>query len=657
MISRLLLLLSCFYFVSFNSKAGATEELFSYLDEHIWLLMDNGDYSAGLVKSKEVATRAEKVNSPRILATAYNTLGSAYLYTGNYPEALKVLYKALRIREELKDIPDIANTYNNIANVYYSQKDLENALKNFNNSLRYLEQTDIRAGIAATANNIGLIHADRKEFEKALAYFRQSYVIDSTDGNTEGLALSHLNFGRAYFDQGNYIKAEQHYSKGLELIDSIQDTYIISKLLLNSSNLDVYKKDFKTAKMKADKALEIAEELDNPADKRDVFLCYHTVDSAKADHASAYFSYRQFIKFRDMVQNEENAQRSAEARVQYEFDKKQAVLEAEQEKKNAILKEEQSKQRVIRDSLLAGFALVLVLAGVSYKAYVTKKKANIEVSRQKEEISFQKTLVEEKNKEIVDSINYARQLQTAILPPQKLIDQYLPGNFILFKPKDIVAGDFYFFESTRDTLFIAAADCTGHGVPGAMVSVICCNALSRTVKEFGIEDPAKILDKVNDLVLETFEKSELTISDGMDISLVAIERSSLTNENRKLTWAGANNPLWILRKKDISQAGYEFEELKGNKQPIGRYDNRVAFQKHEVLLKQDDQLYLFSDGFADQFGGPKGKKFRNSQLKETILDTARLQAPAQKTEIEQLFEAWRGDQEQTDDVTLIRVTL
>ena len=229
---------------------------------------------------------------------------------------------------------------------------------------------------------------------------------------------------------------------------------------------------------------------------------------------------------------------------------------------------------------------MILLAFFIFRGYRQKQKANEIITFQKEEVEHQKMLLEEKNKDILDSITYAKRLQEAILPPMKLIKEFFRESFVLYKPKDIVAGDFYWMEHRGDIVFIAAADCTGHGVPGALVSVVCSNALNRTVKEFHITEPGKILDKVRELVVETFEKSESNVQDGMDISLCCINTG--TNE---LQWSGAYNSLIYIQRG-------EMHELVGDKQPIGKSDKANPFKTHSIQLEKGDSLYLYSDGIC-----------------------------------------------------------
>lgn len=262
-----------------------------------------------------------------------------------------------------------------------------------------------------------------------------------------------------------------------------------------------------------------------------------------------------------------------------------------------------------------------------------------------QEIHRQKEMVEEKNKEIVDSINYALRLQQAILPPMEKVQEKLPESFILFKPKDIVSGDFYWMDARKDTLLIAAVDCTGHGVPGAMVSVVGANGLNRCVKEFNLTKPSEIMDRLTDIIIETFEGNEHDgeVKDGMDMAMCAIDR-----KNKKIEYCGANNPLWILRK-----GGTEVEEIKADKQPIGKFEFRKPFTNHSIALQKGDLVYIFTDGYADQFGGPKGKKFKYKTLQTLILQMADKPMDEQREILDTCFEEWRGVLDQVDDVCVI----
>jgi serine phosphatase RsbU (regulator of sigma subunit) len=224
-----------------------------------------------------------------------------------------------------------------------------------------------------------------------------------------------------------------------------------------------------------------------------------------------------------------------------------------------------------------------------------------------------------------------------------MFQKFLPTSFVLYKPKDIVAGDFYWLENTKEGTLFAVADCTGHGVPGAMVSVVCSHALNQSVREFGKKAPGEILDKARELVINEFSSSQQEVKDGMDIALCLLK-------GKYLRFSGANNPLWIVRKTEVI-------ELKPNKQPVGKHAQEAPFETREFNLADGDVLYLFSDGYADQFGGVKAKKFKSASLKKLLLSIHTLSMQEQRAILEESFEKWRGSLEQVDDVCIIGVRI
>lgn len=269
-----------------------------------------------------------------------------------------------------------------------------------------------------------------------------------------------------------------------------------------------------------------------------------------------------------------------------------------------------------------------------------------EIAKQNTKLEIQKAEIEQKSNDILDSIKYAERIQTAILPTDDTLNNIFEGeHFVLYKPKDIVSGDFYWADKFDNQAIFAAVDCTGHGVPGAFVSIVGFNGLNRTVNEFDLRQPAQILDKLTDLVVGTFAKSESQIKDGMDIALCNIDYSK-----NILTYAGANNPLILIRNGELT-------EIKANKQPIGEFHNRVPFTNHELKLEKGDCIYVFSDGFADQFGGEKGKKFKNKALKELLIEISTFDMRTQRAKLSEAFENWKGDFEQLDDVCMFGVKI
>lgn len=283
------------------------------------------------------------------------------------------------------------------------------------------------------------------------------------------------------------------------------------------------------------------------------------------------------------------------------------------------------------------------LAQTKSNAELIKLKKNLEKMVSKRTLELKKVLVKvhQQRKEITENIHYAKRIQKAILPSDRIINDYFKDNFIFYQPKDIVAGDFYWFEKYNEKIVFAVADCTGHGVSGAMVSIVCHNALNRALHEFGIEKPNEILDKVKSLVIETFSKNEEIVLDGMDLALC-----SLDPKTNILQFSGANNPLYIIRDNELL-------EIKADKQPIGKYDIENPFTLKEFQLQKNDMVYIFTDGFPDQFGGPKGKKMKYNRFKELLNKVSQLPIKQQDANLRLEFEAWKGTLEQIDDVTII----
>lgn len=260
----------------------------------------------------------------------------------------------------------------------------------------------------------------------------------------------------------------------------------------------------------------------------------------------------------------------------------------------------------------------------------------------------QNSLIEEKNKNITDSIHYAKRLQNAILPTEQTIRESLKEHFILYQPKDIVSGDFYWVSHLNGKSIVAAIDCTGHGVPGALLSIVGHNAINQSINEHGLTSPAKIMDHMNTTIKSVLQQDKGNdIKDGMDMALCCIDYSSKTIE-----FAGANNPLYLIR-------GGKLEIIKGSKLTVGSISETVNVgpENHQIQLAEGDVLYLFSDGYADQFGGSENKKFKSSRMQQTLLDIYKLSMNDQKTALMKAFEEWKGNNEQVDDVLVIGIRL
>lgn len=248
--------------------------------------------------------------------------------------------------------------------------------------------------------------------------------------------------------------------------------------------------------------------------------------------------------------------------------------------------------------------------------------------------------------EIISSITYAKRIQEATLPSEGFIKECFPEIFILHKPKDIVAGDFYWIEKTNDLLYFSVADCTGHGVPGAMMSLIGVNGLNKSLKQFNLRKPSSILDNLNQSLEETFEKGNNEVKDGMDIALCC-----LNLKEKKLEYSGANNSLYHISTEGV------LKEIKSDRQPIGKFEGRKPFTNHTIDVKKGDLFIVFTDGFADQFGGKKGKKFKYKPFKELLLANYHKPLEVQKQLLNETIEKWKGNLEQVDDICVVGVRI
>ncbi|MDG2227477.1 MAG: tetratricopeptide repeat protein [Flavobacteriales bacterium] len=653
---------------------------------------DKGQVKEALVYYNRSLKIYEDLDDKEGVALSLNNIGLIYNDQGKIKEALDYYDRSLKIRDEIGDKKGVAFSLNNIASLYASQGKTKEALACYDSSLKILEEIGNKAGIASSLNNIGAIYNTQGQQEEALDYYTRSLKIRKELGAKEGIAISLNNIGYIYKDQGQLKEALDYFSRSLKILEEIgfkagiatslnNNGYIYDKLGKIKEALDYYNRSLKMQEELGNKAgialslinigniyddqgqlnkalafgkksLTISKEIGSPdrikASSR--LLC--NVYEKQGNGMKSLEMYKLYVIMKDSMSNAETQKATAQQQAKYTYEKQKTIDDAAREKQKAldgaekdkliaIEKEKKETQQVISGAILLGLILVVVfLLFVFNRLRVAKKQQKI-IEQQKEAVEHAHDELEVKNQEIMDSINYAKRIQSAILPPAKLVKEYLKESFILYIPKDVVAGDFYWMEQTSGKVFFAAADCTGHGVPGAMVSVICNNALNRSVREHGLSKPGDILNKTREIVVEEFDQSEEEVKDGMDIALCSIE-------GMKLEYAGAHNPLWIIRNGEII-------ETKANKQPVGKFDNPKPYKTHSFDLKQGDTIYIFSDGYVDQFGGEKGKKFKSKTFRDLLLSIQEKAMEEQKKSIESTFQTWRGDLEQLDDVCIIGV--
>ena len=583
-----------------------------------------------------------------LVSYGYFQMAGMFEDIGDYKNAKDYYTKVKALWIELKDTR-LAWVINKIGSCYAGLHDLPNALKCFNESIDLSKKTsdsdeNKSKGITRTILEIANAYKFNNEYKNAVISYQKALEMAKKLSGFEDVQFQCLNrIGNTYRDAKNYDSALVYIARGLNLAKELnnerrimQSEFSLAKIYYAKENYTEAKKILSDEKYKK---AQLAYGLGR--DMVEIEKYFFKIDSTLGFHKDALCHYIKYKQLYEKFNNEDLTKQATKEKYQEEFDKQQA----EQAQKDVIVNKEKQKQKLILWFVLGGLALLAVFAAFIYNRFKVSQKQNKIISEQKLEVDTQKHLVEEKQKEIIESITYAKRLQEAILPPKEFIDKHLTNNFILYKPKDLVAGDFYWAENINDLFFIAAADSTGHGVPGAMVSVVCSNALNRTVKEFNLTSTGEILDKARELVLETFEKSTSEVKDGMDISLLCID-----SKNKSIFWSGANNPLWYIQDNQL-------KEIKADKQPIGKTEYPKPFTTHKIEYIENTTFYLFTDGFADQFGGPNGKKFKYKQFSDLLFKNKDLLQLEQSNIIDKAFTEWKGDLEQVDDVCIIGIKI
>ena len=507
----------------------------------------------------------------------------------------------LIIAKELNDSNLLRIAYFNLA----ASTDHQESVDYYINCLQYVD-TSSYTFLSSIYNNISGRYRRINSLHKSILYADSALIFSEKAGRQEGVAAALYRKGEAHYFLGNFNEAIIY---GEQALLNFKEAKILRRQDMCAHLIAFSYKELGQYK----KALEYLE------------LKQHLTDSLEemSKHKETEFVEQKF--------NFQIVQKRDSTEI--------AIKMMKIDSMNAVLENEKMKKYL----LYGGVSVVLCFAIFLFIGFQRKKRANLIIAEQKIE-------VEEKNKEITDSIQYAKRIQNAILPSNKLVKEYLKNSFIIYLPKDIVAGDFYWMESVLGQeeknnvkVLFAAADCTGHGVPGAMVSVVCNNGLNRSVREHGLTDPGEILDKTREIVVQEFEKSEDEVKDGMDIALCCLE-------GKVLKYAGANNPLWIIREGELM-------ETKANKQPIGQFDNPEPYTTHTIELQKGDSIYIFSDGYADQFGGEKGKKMKTANFKKLLLSIQEEPMDKQRDLINKAFEDWKGNLEQLDDVCVIGLSI
>lgn len=548
------------------------------------------DYKKSALFYKEGITLAEKLNYKPLLAQAYNGFGNLFGLQKQMTQAAEYFKKALAISKELDDKRKVSVILMNLANIEYNAAYYSNDFKKCNEAYNEAYKWAILAKDTgqqiSCLGNWGMSYGDEGKFELSIEKLNKAIdLANAVNFQSDLIYLNHY-LGRTYGSMKQHDKAINAFTRSLDLAFNFKDV------------------DYQSEN----------------------YYCLAESNYELGNYKLAYDLFEKYKATEDTLSSKEITAELNTIKTKYDTEKKQKEIE--------LLKVSANKDKIVKISLMAGALLLLVLAFLMFNRYRLKEKTN-------KLLEEQNAIISEKNKDISDSINYAKKIQEAIFPSDIEITKVFPDHFILSLPKDVVSGDFYWFTQFENLKIFVVADCTGHGVPGAFMSMIGNTLLNQIVVERKILRPDLILNELRKEIIKSLKQGEDSKSrDGMDLSLIC-----LNSENNTLQIACANNPVWIVKEDG------DLLEIKPDKQPIGYVSAGTQdFSLNTIQLQKGDTIYQFTDGYADQFGGEKGKKFKYNQLKELILKMNDAEMAHQHTILQISFEKWKGSLVQIDDV-------
>ncbi|MBI4931601.1 MAG: tetratricopeptide repeat protein [Bacteroidetes bacterium] len=584
--------------------------------------------------------------------TTLNNIAMVFETQGDILKALEYELKSLKINEDLKNKNGISIMLNNIANLHLIQGDTAKALTYLKKGIALQEEIGYNFGLAYSLNSIGLVYFQQKNYPEAIVYYKKGIKISEKVGDKNGLASTLVNLGRTYqkLEQENnngFISKDSlsiytigYMLRGLKLFEETNNKQGISRTSASIGLIYYSENNISQALDYGKRALKVAQEIGYPDETRSASELLFKVYRKQGKWQNALAMHELYMQMRDSVFNQETQKSTFKQQTKYEYEKQQVLKDAEHQKELAVAEEEKKRQRIVSYSIGLGLLLVAVFSVIIFnRLRVTRK---------------QKIIIEQKNKNITDSINYAKRIQDSILPSHDELSKQFSDYFIFFRPKDIVSGDFYWLSSHDGKFIFAVADCTGHGVPGAFMSMIGNTLLNEIVNEKFIFQPAEILNQLNEGVIHALHQESRSQDDGMEISICLFEL-----DKKKITFAGAGHSLIIVKNKII-------EVIKGDAFSIGslfgpssslRNEKNFSFSQKEISLSENQMLYFSTDGFADQRGGAGGKRFFTKQLEELLLNVSSLPIKTQEEKITKAFESWKGNYAQQDDVLLAGIKI
>lgn len=610
---------------------------------------------------------AQRVNDKFEEATSENEMAIQFHIKAKYDLALLHYLNAIKLYESVKNVDAkkvtkaLASTYQNVGIVHYDQGRYQLAIKYYTIAIDKNIAINNLKGLSGLYSNMAIIYSTQSNYSKSNEYHFRALDIRKSLSDSSGIASSYGGLAVNYYYLKQYDKAIELNEEKIRLDLKYENQHDIVYTYNNIGNCYLETGDFIKAKNYFDKGIVLAKQTENYYGLVDLYLNLSDLLERTGDYKNALITNKLYAQTKDSLFKIESSDKLLEMEAKFESEKKELQIKNQSFEIEAQEKQNKQKSLIILFGTLAlvGSAFFGAIAFINFRK--TKKQnliienQKIEVELKNEQVTLQKEMIEEKQKEIIDSITYAKRIQQAVLTGESIWTKVSKQNFILFRPKDIVSGDFYWAYNTPNNRSVfCLADCTGHGVPGGFMSMLGNSFLNEIVVENKIFKADEILNRLRSKVIAALEQKGTTQQkDGMDISLCVWNKLDNT-----LEFAGANNPLWLLR-KTINANGIENRELleyKADKMPIGSYlELDKTFSSTTIVLQEGDILFLSTDGYADQFGGPKGKKYKYKPLIDSLIKNSNLAMEEQKVCLEKAFDEWKANHEQVDDVSIIGI--
>lgn len=578
----------------------------------------------------------EKLNDLQAIADCNSWIGRIYTHIGGYNKALEYYIKALKIAESINYKKKICETYISMGVVFYEQKKFNETITYMKKALAVEGTLTNKQNLSYIYNNLAISYQNLNNHTASLSYLFKALKLNEEMRDDAGTAVSFNNISGVYASIGKNKEALDYALKSVVLNEKNKDKVGLTYSYIGAGDCYMGNKKFATANIYYLKALKVAKEINYKTEEREAYEHLAIISEEMNDYEKALAYHKKYVQIKDSILNEESLKQSSELNIRYETEKKEKeilLLTKDQELKNKSLKE----QYLIRIGLIIGLILLLLLSFLLFNRYRFKQKANQLLEKQKEEIH-------KKNMLITDSIDYAKNIQDAILPTPEQLSSLLPDHFIFYKPKDIVSGDFYWVSKKGDKIIFAVADCTGHGVPGAFMSLLGYNMLENAVNLQVSLNPGNILTALNREIIARFSGNREASKHGMDIAIISID--TVTGQ---LEYAGAKNALYLVRQNELM-------EIKGDKVTLGTpFKLGDGYVNHTYSLQKGDMIYLFSDGFPDQKGWEKKKKFYYQPFKDLLTSISELPPDEQRAVLDSTLNKWIGEGEQIDDILIVGI--